>query len=352
MLVFLQKRFNQSMGPLKLSLSDTNVFKGIAILMLLCHHSLGGWHPIDDILIRGNGLVTTFAGFCRSCVAIFVFLSGYGLATVANKQGGVGNLWKFYRRRYVKLMMNYWLIWVIFVPIGVFLIGRSFQDVYGTNIVVKAILDFFGVFYLVTGNMQGYNATWWFYSCIIVLYALFPLFYKYRNFWLFIIPITIVIAFIAPKVPVIQTCGSYLLVFFCGISLTEINLPPRHFTIIHKSLCFVAFMIICFYRLFVGDASLWDAAIVCTGVALYKMFVLPNFATRSLEFMGKHSFNIFLFHTFFHYYYFTNFIYWSSNPLLIWLTLLGVSILVSILIEKFKDLIKFNRLQSFLIGSN
>ena len=220
------------MERFKLSIYDTNVLKGIAILMLLCHHSLGGWHPIDDILIKGNGMVTTFAVFCRVCVAIFVFLSGYGLATIANKKGGVGNLWKFYRRRYVKLMMNYWLIWLIFVPIGVFIIGRSFQDVYGTNIVLKAILDFFGIFYLVTGNMQGYNATWWFCSCIIVLYALFPLLYKYRSYWLFIIPITIVIAFIAPRIPIIRTCGSYFLVFFCGILLTEINSPPPRLTII------------------------------------------------------------------------------------------------------------------------
>ena len=340
------------MERFKLSIYDTNVLKGIAILMLLCHHSLGGWHPIDDILIKGNGMVTTFAVFCRVCVAIFVFLSGYGLATIANKKGGVGNLWKFYRRRYVKLMMNYWLIWLIFVPIGVFIIGRSFQDVYGTNIVLKAILDFFGIFYLVTGNMQGYNATWWFCSCIIVLYALFPLLYKYRSYWLFIIPITIVIAFIAPRIPIIRTCGSYFLVFFCGILLTEINSPPPRLSIIYKILCIIAFIIICIYRLFVEDASLWDAAIVCTGVVLYKMFMLPDFVTRSFEFMGKHSFNIFLFHTFFHYYYFTDFIYWSSNPLLIWLTLLGVSILVSMLIEKIKQLIRFNKLQNFLIENN
>ena len=340
------------MGHLRLSLSDTNVLKGIAILMLLCHHALSGWHPIDDISIRGNGMVTTFAGFCRTCVAFFVFLSGYGLSTVANQKGGVGNIWKFYRRRYVKLMMNYWLIWLIFVPIGVFMIGRSFQSAYETNIVFKAILDFLGIFYLVTGCVHGYNATWWFCSCIIVLYALFPLLYKYRHYWLFIIPITIVIAFIAPRIPIIQTCGSYLLVFFCGLLMTEITPPPMRLTIINKLLCIVAFITICFYRLFVGDASLWDAAIVCTGVALYKMFEFPELVSRSLAFMGKHSFNIFLFHTFFHYYYFTDLIYWSSNPLLVWLTLLSVSILVSLLIEKIKLLIKFSKLQSFLIGNN
>lgn len=340
------------MNTQKLSLSDTNVLKGIAILMLLCHHSLSGWHPIDDISIRGHGLVTTFAGFCRVCVAVFVFLSGYGLAAVANKKGGVGNLLTFYRRRYVKLMMNYWLIWLIFVPVGVLLIGRSFQDVYGTNIVLKAILDFFGVFYMITGDMEGYNATWWFYSCIIVLYAFFPLLYKYRRYWLFIIPLAIVIAFVAPKIPILRTCGSYLLVFFCGIFLTDINTNLLPLTRINKIACVVVFLIICFYRIFVGDASLWDAAIVSTGVVLYKMFDYPKKLIDAFVFMGKHSFNIFLFHTFFHYYYFTEFIYWSSNPIMIWVTLLGVSILVSILIERIKYLIKFNKLQTFLIGNN
>jgi surface polysaccharide O-acyltransferase-like enzyme len=49
-------------------------------------------------------------------------------------------------------------------------------DAYGNHAVGKMILDFLGVLNL-TGKL-GYNPTWWFYSCIIVLYLLYPLLHK------------------------------------------------------------------------------------------------------------------------------------------------------------------------------
>lgn len=66
-----------------LSLADTNALKGIALLFLLCHHLFyiqdGSYH---DILLFGKyPLVQEFGIACKVCVAIFVFLSGYGLAT-------------------------------------------------------------------------------------------------------------------------------------------------------------------------------------------------------------------------------------------------------------------------------
>lgn len=65
-----------------LSLSDTNALKGIALILLLCHHLFyiqdGSY---NDILVFGKyPLVQEFGLACKVCVAIFVFLSGYGLA--------------------------------------------------------------------------------------------------------------------------------------------------------------------------------------------------------------------------------------------------------------------------------
>lgn len=45
-----------------------------------------------------------------------------------------------------------------------------------TGGVVPAVLEFFGLYNL-TGGL-GYNPTWWFYSCIIVLYLLYPIISK------------------------------------------------------------------------------------------------------------------------------------------------------------------------------
>ena len=109
-----------------LSINDTNVLKGIALLLLLCHHCFYPGEPYDDIILFGHPVVQNIGEFSKLCVAIFVFLSGYGLTIQTMAKGGIGNVLAFYRRRYVKLMINYWLIWLIFVPIGVFFFHRTF----------------------------------------------------------------------------------------------------------------------------------------------------------------------------------------------------------------------------------
>lgn len=57
---------------------------------------------------------------------------------------------------------------------------------------------------------------------------------------------------------------------------------------------------------------------------------------RFLKFVGNHSFNIFLFHTFIYGMYFREFIYSLKHPLLIWLSLLLMCLNISVLIEKLK----------------
>lgn len=201
-----------------LTLRDTEVLKGVALLMLLCHHCLESGKPYQDVYIHGKGLVLALSVFCKLCVSIFVFLSGYGLTLSANRQGGIGSVSRFYRRRYVKLMMNYWLIWLLFVPFGVFVMGRTFPDVYGEHVVGKALLDFFGLYYAVTGDCFGYNATWWFYGCIILLYAAFPLLYRCRKYWY----VWVVVA----QMPVFSRCNNYILAFSLGMIMAEYGFTP------------------------------------------------------------------------------------------------------------------------------
>ena len=112
-----------------LSLKDTNVLKGIGLLLLLCHHLFYVQKGLyDDIhLVGDHYLVQELGIWCKVCVAIFVFLSGYGLTVGAIKARGF-NVRSFYWHRFTKLLLNYWLIWVLFVPISLFFFGRTFTD--------------------------------------------------------------------------------------------------------------------------------------------------------------------------------------------------------------------------------
>jgi peptidoglycan/LPS O-acetylase OafA/YrhL len=164
------------MEPLKLQLTpvQSEILKSVALLLLLCHHLF--YIPtnlFEDFSVAGiHDIVNKTAMACKACVPFFVFLSGYGLAASAERTGIV-DIKRFFMRRFTKLYLNYWLVWLIFVPVGVLFFGISFESVYGhEHTAAGLVADFLGLLNI-TGA-YGYNPTWWFYSCIILLYVLFP----------------------------------------------------------------------------------------------------------------------------------------------------------------------------------
>lgn len=334
---------------IRLSLQDTNIIKGIALIFLLWHHLFyTGDMPVDDISIGKYPLVLTTGIWCKVCVAIFVFLSGYGLTISTEKNGGIINLWQFYKKRYMKLMINYWFIYLVFVPFGVFVMGRTFESVYGENYTLPAIVDSLGLFQSIYGNPNGYNPTWWFYGCIFVLYAFFPLLYRFRSYWYILIPLAIVFNALAFHVTFLSPCAGYMLSFVCGMTLAA-N-PIKYVNGGGKSIfwLFIAFAVIAWYRLHSTHVLLWDAVISITLAILYMHTILPGFLQKSLAFVGKHSFNIFLFHTFFFSLYFKEYIYWTTNPILIYVTLFVVCMIISVTIETIKEYTGMYKLQKYL----
>ena len=334
-----------------LTITDANVLKGIALLLLLCHHCFESGQPYDDVILFGHPVVQNIGEFSKLCVTIFVFLSGYGLTIQAIAKSGIGNVFNFYRRRYVKLMINYWLIWLLFVPLGIIVYNRTFPIVYGEHYVWAAFWDFFGLHQAVMGSSWGYNPTWWFYSCIIMLYILYPIIWKFRKWWIVMIPFSIMFPIAAQFIPLFESsgCALYLLAFICGMILAYLKPEMGGVGLSGIILISSFFLIACLVRFYM-HSIMWDSAITVLGVILYVNVLMPCFIHRSLAFIGKHSYNIFLFHTFIFKYYFQEYIYWSRNPLLIYSTLFTVCLLISIGIEKVKILSHINNLQSKLVG--
>lgn len=340
--------YNYKQSEMHLSLQDTNALKGIALFFLLWHHLFyTGEMLVDDITIGKYPFVLTTGIWCKVCVAIFVFLSGYGLTVSAERNGGIGNLWQFYRKRYLKLMINYWFVYLIFVPFGVFVMGRTFMDVYHGSL-VRPILDFFGLHFAVTGDYYGYNATWWFYGCIMALYALFPLLYKLKSYWFILIPFAIVFNELASNAIIIHSCASYMLSFVLGISIAIRPLQRISGGGKNVLILLIAFVMISWYRLHCSNTHLWDAVISFSLVSLYIHLEIPSICKKTLAKIGEHSFNIFLFHTFIFSLYFKDYIYWSENPVLIFMTLLFTCIIISIVLEYIKEHLGINKLQNYL----
>lgn len=343
-----------------LSIQDTNVLKGLALLLLLWHHLFYKTNGLfEDFTLFGYGIANQLGIFSKVCVAIFVFLSGYGLIR-SNKSKSVII---FYRKRFVKLFANYWFIWLIFVPLNIFCFGYSLEQVYNTQIVPKLIIDFVGMASLV--GTRTMNATWWFYSCIIILYALFPIIYRGGYRYLLCLLIALILPFV-PSFKLIEPIRYYLLPFVMGIIcgdnrigfhqssiklLNKISLIFRGYsTNFDICILFVFFLLTALLRNISQYSLLVDSFLA---LLIYLLYINLNLSTklkRALAFLGKHSFNIFLFHTFFYYYWFKNLFYSPTNPILIFLLLLLVTLLVSLVLEYVKEKIGFNKVVSKLLN--
>lgn len=333
-----------------LTLKDTNVLKGVAILLLLLHHCLYTGEGYNDIVIHGHPVFQNIGEFSKLCVALFVFLSGYGLTAKTMKDGGIGNLWNFYRHRYMKLMLNYWVIYLLFVPMGILFFHRTFPAVYGENWRLKAFVDFLGLHQAVIGHPYGYNATWWFVGVIIIMYLIYPLMWKYRSFWFLMIPFSVMCPTVAMFIPFFgpSDFGHYFLAFVCGMAFAYKRPEMGGVNWIEKIFLLLLFLLACFFRFYAWNVYMWDAGIIAIGLVLYFVTQIPQWASAVLAFLGKHSYNIFLFHTFIYYYYFHNCIYWSRNPLLIFVTLLAVCVPISIFIEWSKQCLHVNKMHNLL----
>lgn len=330
-----------------LSLFDTSVLKGVALILLLCHHLFfQNTDLYNDFYLMGHGLVQKFGLWSKVCVAIFVFLSGYGLTTQTKKKGGVESLKKYYWHRFTKLYANYWFIWLLFVPIGLIVFNRTFSNAYEDWVSLKLILDFFGI--INAFGWYGYNATWWFYSCIILLYIIFPFLYNSYQKDVLLTTLIVIIACFLP-IPLFDNAKLYIVSFYMGIVYCMYNNTPPTNTLmvscrINKWLLLLLVCIASVERMLIRESIFFDSILVTLLVLLYNFFRLSKPFTILLAFLGRHSMDIFLFHTFIYSHWFKAEIYASRNPVIIFLTLLVVCVIISLILEQIKKLLRINNL--------
>lgn len=335
------------MNPFKLSLQEIRL-KGIALLLLLWHRLFySGASAYTEYYVAGVAVINNTGIMAKVCVALFVLLSGYGLTIQAQKSQL--RYTDFMKKRLKKLMINFGMMWLLFVPIGLALGGISLQEVYGDYVWLKLIINMLFGF-------AGVNPTWWFYSLIIVLYALFPLLLKCmctlkRSIILGIVSAVLVVL---PHFTCTFALQLYLVSFVFGIFMAKYYNKLKNKVLVTLFYCVKIYLLIIillltlYFRCLVTfNISIGiDCILSLLIVMLYKYTFSnnSNFFTRFLELCGKHSFNIFLFHTFIYYLYFPDVLYYPRNPILIFLWLLAICLLISIGIEKIKRITGLDRI--------
>lgn len=330
----------------RLSLNDTMALKGVAIIAMLCHH-LFYQQQIYGVAVQQFGIV------CKVCVAIFLFLSGYGLSIQyaklqAKDQGNNSRLLetlKFLYKRYVKFYLNYWVIFLISVPISVLCFGRSLTEAYGedANVAWCLITDFLGI----RGTLS-YNITWWFNRLILMLYFLFPLLYRLISRKKFGVLITVLAYFSSSVFP-----------FALGILFaTRADMINRCFNKINGKILLLGSMVavvgLCFARQmspipYLHGIYLDGFIAALLAILLVSANRVYNLNLMGGAFLGKHSMNMYMLHTFVCGYFFKDFIYGFKYPILIFFVLLVITLGLSVIIEYIKKICLFYVLQNKIV---
>lgn len=327
-----------------LSKQDTTIIKGMAICAMMLHHL---YYSIPEWAEPYEGVLLWLGELGKVCVSMFLFCSGYGLSVQYEKVKGLKCTMKFVVKRFFSFYVNYWVVFAVFVPITVFVFHRPLTAAYGenANICGGLALDILGLL-----GFSSYNITWWFNKMIIILWLLFPFIYC-----------------IAKKYPLLALLGSLIvarcwnsvaghpgfgnihilqMAFVLGILWQTTNLKSnRIVTSMKEHPILFSFMSICLVALFVylrmrpviphWSGLRMDAFLTCT-ICLFVVSSIKDDSRLStgLSFLGKHSGNIYLIHTFFNSYWHFSWLHSSQfmRSGVNFFVLLALSLLTSVLL--------------------
>ncbi|MDD9266523.1 acyltransferase [Paenibacillus sp. GCM10023248] len=332
------------------------ILKGVAILFMLllhlfCRKDVNGLYETYPT-INGIPFVYYIGLFGDACVSIYCFASGYGLyISINNEQKSV---LKRNLERIFKLLVNYWIILVMFVIVG-FLVGKS--DLYPGSL-SKFLLNFFTLSY-------SYNGAWWFLQTYIILVLLAPLLVslikKYNT--LLLISITGVIyllsyiqrikhiydfggnVYINAVVNSIVLLGTSLLPFVIGSVFAKEKIYTKMSLLIHKvpfknTICLLGILLLVFIHSRIETLFIAPFTAI-PFICLFTIIKKGKRVQNSLEFFGKHSTNIWLTHMFFYGTLFQSLVFAPKYPVLIFTWLLILCLISSWFINLlFKPIVK------------
>ena len=340
------------------------IIKGMAILMMLWHHcflpgrydgySIDFWPLVEY-------QVTNVASFCKICVSLFVFVSGYGLYMSYTQEGLKDNF--SWIKKLVRTLSGFWFVvilsWIICGaidqrPINVYEFKES--TIYGVWNMFVEIMGMTNLF-----GKTPMNATWWYMSAAIVFIILTPLLFSILKKLGGVCVMGMI--FILPRAlggyPGNIHFLSFMPAFCLGMIFANYSLFEKWKNYFEKKNCsYISFLkfavmslfLICTYKIYhyLPDKYFWD---IKWGIIplVWIGFINDYVSTSSiigivLHFLGKHSMNIFLIHTFFRYYYGEKLIYNMKHFIVVMTTLLLISIIGSMVIERLKRIIRYEYL--------
>ena len=363
-----------ALRPAQFTREDTRAIKGLAVVLMLLHHlaAFGDRWPVGfpgfQSLWRGfveQGFITDLAFNAILCVPVFFFLGGVGL----------------YRRwaagRYsltnaiVTLYKQFWKVFIIFIPIGYLLFCRTGDGINSlcTRWVVGDAKTFLRVLF---ANFTGYDTTlngeWWFlgsYICTLPLGYLFcRAIRRHKNVWadiFLVFVIEILTQSVFPDLANMAALPSlgrslyfvrflklnkYSTAFFMGVVWAKYDLleklKGRLLRVPLRGVACLAGCVAVFIcrAYMVSNVLSADLVLVPFFVAfLSVLFDCVRPLKAGFRFLGGHSTNMWLVHSFYCFYFleFTLIVYATRSVWIDLLILIALSLATSIVLDGLYD---------------
>lgn len=354
------------------SRQDTKLVKGFAILLMLYHHLFAFPNRIQDgssyislLSVLGIDSAEILGLFGKMCVALFLFLGGYGtwvsyqakkkkLAAGDRNDDSLQNcsLSNFALNKVKSLYVPYLKVFAIVVPVAIVLGDAR----------VSASLS--ALFWNATGLNITYNGEWWFFTDYLILLMAFPLMVRYfdrktASFTVDLLAVCVwnaAVMWLIPAFTHVDWASDFAKSILWGklyqtmqwsacfvmgclfarwdlLSRIKSKFVGRYLAVICSLLCLVG-LVVLRYKLDVGMRYdfLW-APVFCLCLVILFETKVGKIARKPFESIGCHSTNIWLTHSFFCYHWCQSFIYLPKWSPLVFLLLLGVSYVFSLLID-------------------
>lgn len=306
---------------------DTKIIKGIAIFLMLMHHlwafpsRLVGGQQKYFFDIFGKASISYIGFFGKICVAMFMFIGGYGMYK-SFENGKLDIIDKI-----KNLYITYWKVFIIFIPIA--FIFFSNQPIYCE---LETICTRYNEFDWVVfwknffGYSADYNSEWWFffsYLCVIVTFPLIAQIVKRLDLVKNIVVVLVVSLLVGTVFPALGNLNYKLVysTFFCQKSpffvcfcmgcvwarhdlIVRCRVALKNRNMINPVMDIIGLAIIVFFRSSVTGEE-FDLFYVPFFVVFAIDFVSSTKVLKIIfEYLGKYSTNMWLIHAFFCYYFY------------------------------------------------
>lgn len=333
---------------------QTNVAKGVACILLLYHHlfyNSDEYYTLFTPLWKaasGVPIECLLSPIAKICVMMFVILSGYGInATMRNDESrGFAGSVRIALKQLWKLWTNYIIIFLLFVPWQPLANHMPYQRL------LDCVIDVSGLAFLF--HTPTMNATWWYMTIAIISYLVSPLLRqlvrlagkkKYLS-----LSLLVAFGFFVSRYFAYSNVFYYY-GFLTGMLLNELNVfemaAPlyRGKTAYSAAVCLPLLITVFFWCFLEGNKAFLLSSIAIIAVSYVCLSKIPGL-NRILNGIGKHSGNIFMFHTFLFLYDAQNIVYAPQYAPIILTLFLVECVFISWLIEKLKECTGIHRLTS------